>query len=107
MPWWFDLVLLASGAALLWSGIREPDDVWQLLQLLLGVVALGVVLLGGHQVPLELLALGLALWLPSSSCPHLWSRDGLQLPPEPDAQQRRRSVRGRSSAIAPSSSRGG
>ncbi|MCU0528997.1 MAG: hypothetical protein MUD04_05810 [Cyanobium sp. Prado107] len=105
MPWWLDLVLLVSGASLLWNGIREPDDVWRLLQMLLGAVALVVVLLGGHQVPLELLALGLALRLPSSTGPHLWSRGVWEFSAEP--QQRSRSVRGSSSAIAPSSSRSG
>ncbi|MCP9926377.1 hypothetical protein KBY90_00630 [Cyanobium sp. CH-040] len=105
MPWWLDLVLLVSGIALLWNSRREPDDVWRLLQMLIGAVAVAVVLLSGRQVPLELMALGFALWLPSSTCPHLWSRGSLQLPPAP--QQRSRSVRGRSSAMAPSASRAG
>ncbi len=105
MPWWLDLVLLASAVAFWWSANREPDDVWVLLKGLLALVCLAVVLLGGRQVPLELLALGLALWLPSSTSPHLWSRSagrGLG-----GRQQRSRSVRGSSSAMAPSASRGG
>ena len=105
MHWWLDLVLLCCATAFWWRASREADDVWCLLLKLFAVVALTVVLLGGRQVPLELLALGLALWLPSSTSSHLWSRLSPHLPAEP--QQRSRSVRGSSSAIAPSASRGG
>lgn len=66
MPWWLDLLLLAAAVALWLSGSADPDDVWGLFQKLLAAVALAVVLLGGRQIPLELLALGLALWLPSA-----------------------------------------
>ena len=66
MPWWLDLLLLAAAVALWLSGSAEPDDVWGLFQKLLAGVALVVVLLGGHLIPLELLALALALWLPSA-----------------------------------------
>lgn len=74
MPWWLDLVLLTSATAFWWRASREGDDVWSLLLKLFAVVALAVVLLGGRQVLLELLALALALWLPSSTSSHLWSR---------------------------------
>jgi hypothetical protein len=105
MPWWLDLVLLTSATAFWWRASREGDDVWCLLLKLFAVVALAVVLLGGRQVLLELLALALALWLPSSTSSHLWSRLSTRLPGGP--QQRSRSVRGSSSAIAPSASSGG
>jgi hypothetical protein len=83
MPWWLDLLLLASAVAFWRSGSREADDVWSLLQRLFAVVALLVVLLGGRQVLLELLVLALALWLPCSTSPRLWRADGLRLPPDP------------------------
>lgn len=67
MPWWLDLVLLAS-AFFLWSrGSDTPDDVWSVFQKGLAFVAVMVVLLGGRQVLIEVLALGVALWLPSAS----------------------------------------
>ena len=67
MPWWLDLVLLAS-AVFLWSrGSDTPDDVWSVFQKGLAFVAVMVVLLGGRQVLIEVLALGVALWLPSAS----------------------------------------
>jgi hypothetical protein len=66
MPWWLDLLLLATAVALWLSGSADADDVWSLFQKLLAAVALAVVLLGGRQIPLELLALGVALWLPSA-----------------------------------------
>jgi uncharacterized protein involved in response to NO len=67
VPWWLDLVLLAS-AVFLWSrGSDTPDDVWSVFQKGLAFVAVMVVLLGGRQVLIEVLALGVALWLPSAS----------------------------------------
>ena len=66
MPWWLDLLLLASAATLWVSGNANPDDVWSLFQKLLASVGLAVVLLGGRQILLELLALAVALWLPSA-----------------------------------------
>jgi hypothetical protein len=66
MPWWLDLLLLGAAVALWFSGSANSDDVWSLFQKLLAAVALAVVLLGGRQIPLELLALGVALWLPSA-----------------------------------------
>lgn len=66
MPWWLDLLLLSAATALWCSGNANDDDVWSLFQKFLAAVALAVVLLGGRQIFLELLALGLALWLPSA-----------------------------------------
>lgn len=66
MPWWLDLILLFAAAALWFSGNANSDDVWSLFQKLLAAVALAVVLLGGRQLALELVGLGVALWLPSA-----------------------------------------
>lgn len=66
MPWWLDLLLLVAGAALWIGGSAQADDVWRVFQRFLAVVAVMVVLLGGRQIPLEVAALGLALWLPSA-----------------------------------------
>ena len=67
MPWWLDAVLLVSAALLWFSGSADRDDVWGFFQKMLAVVGLLVVLLGGRQILLEVLALALALWLPSAS----------------------------------------
>ncbi|MEO1002682.1 MAG: hypothetical protein AAFX65_06165 [Cyanobacteria bacterium J06638_7] len=110
MPWWLDLLLLLSAAAFWWSASREVDDVWGLLKGLLALVSLVVVLVGGRQVLLELLALAFTFWLPSSTSPYLWSGSAGRLPagrPTNARQQRSRSVRGNSSAMAPSLSRAG
>lgn len=73
MPWWLDGVLLLV-ALLLWlSGSSNRDDVWGLLQKLLAGVAVAVVLLGGRQMLLEALVLGLALWLPGAESRRLRS----------------------------------
>ena len=66
MPWWLDLLLLSAATALWCSGNASDDDVWSLFQKFLAAVATAVVLLGGRQIFLELLGLGLALWLPSA-----------------------------------------
>jgi hypothetical protein len=74
MPWWLDLLLLLLAAGLWGSGCENRDDVWGLLLKLLGAVALAVVLVGGRQIWLELIALALALWLPGASSTRLASR---------------------------------
>ena len=67
MPWWLDLVLLVS-AVLLWiKGGNTPDDVWSVFQKFLAFVAVLVVLLGGRQLLLEILALALTFWLPTAA----------------------------------------
>ncbi|SBO43197.1 hypothetical protein [Cyanobium sp. NIES-981] len=75
MPWWLDLVLLALAVVLWFTGSADRDDVWSLFQRMLAVVAVAVVLLGGRQIPLELLALAVALWLPSAGSRRLASHD--------------------------------
>lgn len=67
MPWWLDLVLLVAAMALWFRSVRETDDVWALFIRALSVVAILVVLLGGHLLLLEALGVALALWLPSAA----------------------------------------
>ncbi len=74
MPWWLDVLLLLLAAGLWGTGSEHADDVWGLLQKMLGAAALAVVLLGGRQVVLELIVLAVALWLPSANSSRLASR---------------------------------
>jgi hypothetical protein len=74
MPWWLDLLLLLLAVGLWGSGCENRDDVWGLLQKMLGAVALAVVLVGGRQIWLELIALVVALWLPGANSGRLASR---------------------------------
>jgi hypothetical protein len=67
MPWWMDLVLLISSVVLWLKGGEHTDDVWSFFQKLLAFLAVMVVLLGGRWVPLEIVALALAIWLPSAA----------------------------------------
>jgi hypothetical protein len=67
MPWWMDLVLLVAGCVLWVVGDNHSDDVIGLLEKILASAAVMVVLLGGRWLFLELVALALALWLPSAS----------------------------------------
>ncbi|MEA5442389.1 hypothetical protein [Cyanobium gracile] len=67
MPWWLDLVLLALAVYLWIKGGNTPDDVWSVFQKFLSVVAVLVVLLGGRQILLEVLALALTFWLPNAA----------------------------------------
>jgi hypothetical protein len=73
MPVWLDAVLLVSSALLWFGGSADRDDVLGFFQQMLAVIALLVVLLAGRQLLLELLALGLALWLPSATSRRLLS----------------------------------
>ncbi len=67
MPWWLDLALLALAVALWQKAGNTPDDVWSVFQKFLSFVAVVVVLLGGRQLLLEILALALTFWLPSAA----------------------------------------
>ena len=118
MPWWLDILLLLAAVSLWGIGSNEPDDVWSLFAKFLAVVAAAVVLLGGRQLPLELLTLIFALWLPGAGSKRLRSdllitdlspQGGPGPAPQPgqSPQQRNRSVRGRSSLISPSGPRAG
>ncbi|QEY33572.1 hypothetical protein EVJ50_14215 [Synechococcus sp. RSCCF101] len=64
MPWWVTFTLLSS-AAVLWSlGSANRDDVIGLLEQMIAIALLLVVIFFGHQLPLELTALVIALRLP-------------------------------------------
>lgn len=76
MPWWLDLLLLGVALVLWCRASINADDVWSLLEKLLAVAALAVVLLGGRQLLLELIGLGVALWLPGANSARLASRRG-------------------------------
>ena len=67
MPLWLDLVLLGLAVFLWIKGGNTPDDVWSVFQKFLSVVAVLVVLLGGRQLLLEILALGITFWLPTAA----------------------------------------
>lgn len=64
MPLWLDATLLLVAPLLWFSGSRNRDDVWELLQKLLAAIAVMVVLLGGRLMVLELLVVLLALRIP-------------------------------------------
>jgi hypothetical protein len=70
MPWWLDLLLLLLAAGLWGAACENRDDVWELLLKGFAAIVLVVVLLGGRQILLELLALALALVLPGASRRH-------------------------------------
>jgi len=66
MPWWLTLSLLLL-AAVLWSlGSGNRDDVIGLLEQMIAIALMLVVLFVGHQLPLELLVLLIALRLPGA-----------------------------------------
>ena len=67
MPWWSCLLLFLGGVALLLVGLSNNDDVFGLLQKIIGVTMLMVAVLSGQLLPLELAGLGLALWLPRAA----------------------------------------
>lgn len=64
MPFWVMALLLAASALLWLLGTANSDDVIGLLERMLALGALAVVVLVARPLPLELLGVGLALWLP-------------------------------------------
>ncbi len=64
MPFWVMALLLAASALLWLLGMANSDDVIGLLERMLAIGALAVVVLVARPLPLELLGVGLALWLP-------------------------------------------
>jgi len=66
MPWWISVVLMAAAAGLWLKGRENSDDVIGLLEKLLAITATLVVLLFGHSLVLELLALVAAMRLPQA-----------------------------------------
>ena len=66
MSWSVSLLLLLIAAVLWFGGTASSDDVFGLLAKIIGTVLLLVVVLFGHQLPLEVLGLALALSLPAA-----------------------------------------
>ena len=66
MPWWISVVLMAVAVGLWLKGRGNSDDVYGLLEKLLAITATLVVLLFGHSLVLELLALVAAMRLPQA-----------------------------------------
>lgn len=77
MPIWVMALLLAASALLWLLGTANSDDVIGLLERILALGALAVVLLVARPVLLEVLGVGLALWLPRA-------RSGQAPPPLPN-----------------------
>lgn len=61
-----DLLLLCSAVLLVLRSATENDDVWAVCLRVLAAVAVLTVVVGDHGLPLRLMLLGLALWLPSA-----------------------------------------
>ena len=66
MSWSVSLLFLSISAVLWFAGNATSDDVFGLLAKIIGTVFGLVVILFGHQLPLELLGLLLALSLPAA-----------------------------------------
>jgi hypothetical protein len=66
MSWSVSLLLLSFSAVLWFAGNTTSDDVFGLLAKIIGTAFGLVVILFGHQLPLELLGLLLALNLPAA-----------------------------------------
>ena len=62
-----DLLLLLAALTLLVRSNSERDEVWQLCLRLLAVVSVLAVITNVRGLPISLLLLGVALWLPSAS----------------------------------------
>ena len=61
-----DLLLLGSAVLLVLRSSTENDDVWAVCLRLLAAAAVLTVVVGDHGLPLCLVLLGVALWLPSA-----------------------------------------
>lgn len=66
MSWSVSLLLLGLSALLWLGGAASIDDVFGMLAKIIGTVLALVVLIFGHQLPLELLGLLLAMSLPAA-----------------------------------------
>jgi hypothetical protein len=62
-----DLLLLLAAFTLLLRSNSERDEVWQLCLRLLAAMAVLAVISNVRGLPISLLLLGLALWLPNAS----------------------------------------
>jgi hypothetical protein len=67
MPWWMFLLVFLAGVFLIMVGLTNSDDVFGLLQKIIGLVMVVVAMLSGHLVPLELAGLAVAIWLPAAA----------------------------------------
>ena len=61
-----DLLLLFSAVLLVLRSTTESDDVWAVCLRVLAAAAVLTVVVGNHGLPLCLILLGVALWLPSA-----------------------------------------
>jgi hypothetical protein len=84
MPPWLTLLLLAASVLLWLLGSANGDDVIGLLERLLALGALAVVFFVARPLALEILGVGLALWLPRAqmgqAAPPLPNRDDVLIP---------------------------
>ncbi|MCT0247798.1 hypothetical protein [Synechococcus sp. CS-205] len=84
MPLWVTLSLLSASVLLWLVGSANGDDVIGLLERLIALGALAVVLLVARPLPLEILGVGLALWLPRAhsgqAAPPLPNRNDVLIP---------------------------
>jgi hypothetical protein len=84
MPLWVTVLLLVASVLLWRLGSSNNDDVIGLLERMLSLGALAVVLLVARPMPLEVVGVGLAFWLPRARSgqvePPLPSRDDLLIP---------------------------
>ena len=61
-----DILLLFSAVLLVLRSTTESDDVWAVCLRVLAAAAVLTVVVGNHGLPLCLILLGVALWLPSA-----------------------------------------
>lgn len=66
MSWSVSLLLLLFGTTLWFAGAASSDDVFGLLAKIISTVLILVVIIFGHQLPLEVLGLLLALSMPAA-----------------------------------------
>ena len=66
MSWSVSLLLLTFGILLWFAGAASSDDVFGLLAKIISTVLILVVIIFGHQLPLEVLGLLVALSMPAA-----------------------------------------
>lgn len=67
MSWWTFLLIFLGGIGLLIAGLANSDDVFGMLQKIIGLAMVLVAICSGHLLPLELVGVALALWLPGAA----------------------------------------
>ncbi|MFM8524365.1 MAG: hypothetical protein ACKOCM_01885 [Cyanobacteriota bacterium] len=85
MSWYVSLLLLLVAAVLWFGGTASRDDVFGMLAKIIATVVALVVVIFGHQLPLELLGLLVALSLPAARTfqPHPSAAPGGGIKPSP------------------------